>query len=94
MVIGPTSTVFIEFVFYGVNYIIYYPQDSLDEGVYPRPERPFDGSDPRLLTANSPEEIERFIRGRYCIDPSCFPDYLSVRPEAIPEKINQPLLRR
>lgn len=77
-VIGSMSTLFVEAMYYGVNYLPYVPDVFdygmfyLDQPVFP----PFDGSDPRIPIATNPETLEQIIVARKCADPSCFGNYV------------------
>lgn len=76
LVIGPTSTVFLEAFFYGVNYVIYEPSsngfDLLNFKLVP----PFDSSDSRVPTANSEKELTNLLKDRTKVDFSFIHDYI------------------
>lgn len=65
LVIGPTSSVWLESILYGVNYIVYEPGDGkkgLGNG-YLVP--PFDGSDPDMKVANDEYSLYDMIKHGY-----------------------------
>lgn len=76
LVIGPTSTVFLESVYYGVNYLIYEPTvndiDLINWNLVP----PFDGSNDKALVAKDEETLEQMLKERVVIDSSIFHDYI------------------
>lgn len=76
IVIGPTSTVFLESLYEGVNYIGFEPSmNNVDLGnasLVP----PFDGSDERLPVAKNEEELERIIKDKLKVDARIFNDYV------------------
>jgi len=78
LVIGPTSTLFVESLINGVNYIVYepfiLPGIGLDGGVL---VPPFDGSDDRVPTANSAEELAEILVHKEKINLSVLADYIS-----------------
>ena len=79
IVIGPTSTVFIDSLFNGVNYIIYEPNingvDLLNNLIVP----PFDKSDSRAIVAQTQHELEESLNKNLIVDKNILLDY--VRPE-------------
>ena len=76
LVIGPASTVFIESLIAGVNYLVYEPmlngRDLLNLPVVP----PFDGSEPGIPVANSEEDFQRLLSEGGAINPSVIPCYI------------------
>lgn len=78
LVIGPTSSVLMESIYLGINYLIYEPIiNSLDftgRRVFP----PFDGSDNRVPVAKNEEDLEYLINNRIMVDPSFFGDYSQI----------------
>lgn len=76
LVIGPTSTVMLEAVYHGVNYLVYEPVYSgLCVDNYP-PVPPFDGSDSRIPVAKNDEDLMTLLRERRCIETSFWKDYI------------------
>ena len=77
LVIGPTSTVFIDSLFNGVNYIIYEPNingvDLLNNLIVP----PFDKSDSRAIVAQSEQELEESLNKNLIVDKNILLDYVS-----------------
>lgn len=64
LVIGPTSTVFVDSLFYGVNYLVFEP---LVDGktIFGRSlNLPFDGSDKRVPVAISENDLEGFLKDK------------------------------
>lgn len=76
LVIGPTSTVMLESLYYGVNYVVYEPVINgvtlTSEKVFP----PFDGSDPRLPVAKNEEELYELLSKKVLADLDIFNDYI------------------
>lgn len=76
IVIGPTSTVFLEALYHGVNYICFEPSkndiDLLNYKLVP----PFDGSDERLPVAKNEEQFEEIIKDKATVDLRIFNDYI------------------
>ena len=90
LVIGPTSTVFLESIYYGVNYLVYEPTvNGLDLSGYPLVP-PFDKSDSKALVANNEAELEKFIIEKNLVDKTIFNDYIKTPFDAncIIDKIN------
>ena len=76
LVIGSMSTVFLEAMYYGVNYIIYEPTiGSLDLVGY-NLVPPFDGSDSKALVAQNEVSLEQMIKERAVVDRTIFNDYI------------------
>ncbi len=76
VVIGPTSTVFLESIYYGVNYICYEPSvnniDLMNSILVP----PFDGSDNRLPVAKTEDELNLIIKDKAVVNHEIFNDYI------------------
>ncbi len=76
LVIGPTSTVFLESMYYGVNYTIYEPAvDDIDLMKW-KLVPPFNGIDQRIPVAKNEDELMKLLADRGRIDISCFSDYI------------------
>lgn len=90
LVIGPTSTVFLESLLHGVNYLIYEPQESgLDyTGVEVVP--PFDGSDPEVPVAKNESDLYRFLKTHT----TCERDVLSGYVEPFRKGVLEEILNR
>lgn len=76
LVIGPGSTIFLESLFYGVNYIIFEP---LNDGISLSGHvlaRPMEGSDPDIPVANSLGELENIISGKKAVNPNVLYKYI------------------
>lgn len=75
LVIGGTSTVFLESLFYGVNYLVFEPTDS-NIDVYGIPIRnPFDGSDPRVPVCKTTADLKHVLDTKECCNPYLLEDY-------------------
>ena len=77
LVIGPTSTTFLEGIYYGVNYSVYEPtvdgtRDLID---YPF-AMPFDGSDDRIPVARNEDDLTRILKNRVMVDVRFWKDYI------------------
>ncbi len=67
LVIGPTSTVFLESLYSSTNYIIYEPQSNgLDILNYPVVD-PFDKNNNNIEIAANESELKNMIKKKYCI---------------------------
>jgi len=76
LVIGPTSSVFLEAIYYGVNYLVYEPVvNGVDISGYP-PVPPFDGSDPKVPVAQNENDLERMLKEKVIVDKTIFNDYI------------------
>jgi len=77
LVIGPTSTVFLEAIYYGLNYIVYEPSVK-DIGIdnYPLVP-PFDGTDKRISVAKNEEDLFQMIKEKYIVDVHFWDDYIT-----------------
>lgn len=77
LVIGATSTTFLEALMAGVNYIIYEPLDSDQKGLL-RSKRvpPFDGSGTSLEIANDMDQLEHLLKSRYQSSPRILDGYI------------------
>jgi hypothetical protein len=76
IVIGPTSTIFLETLYNGVNYVCFEPSwndmDLTNFELVP----PFDGSDERLPVAKNEEQLEYIIKEETKVDMSIFNEYI------------------
>ena len=76
LVIGPTSSVWLESILYGVNYIVYEPGDgklSLTNGpLVP----PFDGSDTDVEVAFDEDKLYKMIKDGYQLNPAIVNKYI------------------
>jgi hypothetical protein len=78
LVVGATSTVFLEALYYGVNYIVYEPAvHNIDVMNFPLVP-PFDGSDKRVAVAKNEDELEELLRTTRLTDVSIFDDYINM----------------
>jgi hypothetical protein len=76
LVIGSSSTVLLDALAHGVNYIVYEPiVDQLTLKNF-RLVPPFDKSDARIVVATNEEELYNNIKSKNIIDPSVIKDYL------------------
>jgi len=77
LVIGPTSTVMIESLYNGVNYLIFEPcVNDIDLLNYPLVP-PFDGSDNKIPVAKNESELNYFLKNKIRINPTCLKDYIA-----------------
>jgi hypothetical protein len=77
VVIGPTSTVFLDAMYCGTNYVIFEPLvNGTDLINYPI-VAPFDGSDKRIVASHSEKELEYVLKNKVIHDISFFKDYVS-----------------
>lgn len=76
LVIGPTSTVFLETIYNGVNYLVFEPTTNGLDLINYKIVSPFDGTDKRIPVAQNEIELEYILKNRIMVDPSCFTDYI------------------
>lgn len=78
LVIGTLSTIVVEALFYGVNYILYDPLDDNQKNIYGHTTvPPFDGSDKYLPVAQSPDELIAKLNEKACVDTAFFHEYIN-----------------
>jgi hypothetical protein len=77
LIIGPTSTVFLESLYYGVNYTVYEPSLNNKDLTNCELVPPFDGSDSKVPVAKNEEQLSYILKNKIAADPSCFNDYIS-----------------
>lgn len=76
LVIGPTSTVFLESLYSLTNYIIYEPQSNgLDILNYPVVD-PFDMNNNTIEIAANESELKKIIKNKYCIPNDFLNNYI------------------
>lgn len=76
LVIGPTSSVLLEAMYYGTNYVLFEPsRDNRDLANYDLVP-PFDGSDARIPLARDEKELEYLLKHKIRIDCSVWHDYI------------------
>lgn len=78
LVIGTTSTVFLQALLNGVNYLIYEPSDKernnlMRQKLVP----PFDGSDPKVEVARNETELKKMLLDKYMVNKIISDEYLS-----------------
>ena len=76
LVIGPTSTVLLESMFAGVNYVIYEPIINELDTVNYKPVPPFDGSDSGIPVAKNEADLRHILKTRTKVDPAAITDYV------------------
>jgi len=76
LIIGSTSTVILEAIYYGVNYVVYEPAINgvTLNGLPVVP--PFDGTDSRLPVAKNEDELYSIIKDKITVDISIWNDYI------------------
>ena len=76
LIIGPTSTVFLESIYYGKNYLVYEPGvygfDLFNHKLFP----PFDGSENKIPIAKNEDELIQLIKDKAVVDRSILSDYI------------------
>lgn len=78
LVIGGTSTVFLESILSGVNYLVYEPvleDKKLLDGFYAIP--PFDGLNKKVPVAKNQQELEQFLLNKTKVDPTIINQYIN-----------------
>jgi hypothetical protein len=79
LVIGPTSTAFIDATYYGVNYVVFEPEFGVGKDLFCNPiVFPFDGSDGRIAVAKNEDELYEILKKSVRHDLMFWTDY--VRP--------------
>ncbi|WP_294588364.1 hypothetical protein [uncultured Bacteroides sp.] len=76
LVIGATSSVFLEAIMNGVNYIVYEPHDGKDTLLRGALVPPFDGSDEKVQVAKNENELKYMLQNRYQVDSTILEDYM------------------
>jgi hypothetical protein len=76
LVIGPTSTVFLETIYNGVNYLVFEPTTNGMDLINYKIVSPFDGTDKRIPVAKNEDELEYILKNKIMVDPTCFNDYI------------------
>ena len=77
LVIGPTSTVFLESIYNGVNYLVFEPTINDLDLINYHIVSPFDGSDKKIPVAKNENELDIILKEKVKVDSSCFSDYIS-----------------
>jgi len=76
LVIGPVSSVFLEAVYYKVNYLVYEPSINNINILNHTIEPPFDKSDNRIPVAYNEETLFEFLKEKKCVSADLLYDYL------------------
>ena len=72
LVIGPTTTVFLDAIHSGVNFLVFEPR------IYRTPlVDPFDGSNPKVPVARDEDDLLMMLRDRISVDPSVLKEYIN-----------------
>ena len=75
LVIGPISTVFIDAIYHGVNYLVFEPESD-GMGLFGRKlTLPLDGSDSRIPFASSVDDLAKCIKTKKRLSPSAIPEF-------------------
>lgn len=77
LVIGPTSTVLLEAIYSGVNYLIFEPSADDKDLINCPLVSPFDGTDDKIPVAKNQDELKHIIDSKSCVDISVFKDYIA-----------------
>ncbi len=76
LLIGPVSSVFLEALFFKVNYLVYEPMFN-GKGILNYPiAPPFDGTDERIPVAYDEDNLLKFLCERRCVNVDLLPDYI------------------
>ncbi|MDD4993345.1 MAG: hypothetical protein PHR83_14055 [Paludibacter sp.] len=76
LVIGPASTVFLESLYFGVNYVVYEPTINHVDLVGFIPAPPFDGNNSKVPVAKDENDLFVLINDKLSVDSSIFNDYI------------------
>ena len=75
LVIGPTSSTFVDALMFGVNYVVYEPGLSKNRDIFNHfIGYPFNGSEQRVPVAASEKALEVILVNKHGIDPSILPE--------------------
>lgn len=75
LVIGPSSTIILDAVNRGINYVVYEPEKDGYNLLNFKSFNPFDGSDSRIPVAKNEGQLADILANRKLIDTSFFNDY-------------------
>lgn len=88
LVIGATSTVLLESLINGLNYIVFEPKDEEGLGLLNfKLVPPFDGSEEKVMMANDEDELEKMLRYNAMTDYSLVHDYIQDFDPAVLKEI-------
>jgi hypothetical protein len=76
LVIGPVSSVFLEAVYFKVNYLVYEPSIDKINILNHIIEPPFDKSDNRIPVAYNEQTLFEFLKEKKCVSADLLSDYL------------------
>lgn len=77
LVIGATSTVLLEALIHGVNYVVYEPKKENELNMINLPlVPPFDGSDEKIKIAHSDHDLEKLLEEKALTDYTIVHDYI------------------
>ena len=76
LVIGPDSTILVESAYYGVNYLVYKPDNDGVDLMNLKISPPFDGSDARIPVAKDEGELRHMLADKVKADASFLGDYI------------------
>lgn len=76
LVIGATSTVMLEAIMNGVNYLVFEPQENGKNILRTNLIPPFDGKDEKLHVAFSEEDLYSLLTSKYQVDTTILEDYM------------------
>lgn len=76
LVIGPTSTVFLESLYHGVNYLVYEPSVHNTDLINYELAPPFDGTEPKVPVAKNEEELSYLLKNKEKVNISFISEYI------------------
>ncbi len=76
LVIGATSTVMLEAIMNGVNYLVFEPQENGTNILRTNSIPPFDGKDEKIHVAFSEEDLYALLISKYQVDTTILNDYM------------------
>jgi len=76
LVIGPTSSVFLESMYRGVNYVVFEPLLNGKDMTSQFPVPPFDQSDNRVPVANDETSLQRILEHKLTVDTMILQEYI------------------
>ncbi|WP_370848120.1 hypothetical protein [Phocaeicola coprophilus] len=76
MVIGATSTVMLEAIMNGVNYLVFEPQEKGKDILRTNPIPPFDGKDEKLHVAFNENDLYYLLISKYQVNTTILDDYM------------------
>ncbi|MGN6559109.1 MAG: hypothetical protein ACTHJ2_01135 [Candidatus Nitrosocosmicus sp.] len=75
LVIGPSSSVLLEALFYGINYVVFEPEENGNDILNSKLVPPFDGSLKEVPVAKNEEDLEEILRNKIKVNKEILKEY-------------------